>query len=122
MDTRVFYIRDASKFPVACVATTVIDETPGSSDLEIAYAVAIFNPKDSFDKVRGRQIAVGRLEKPRGYNPEHPFGGVQGYVRKERGAAKEILLQIAKNQRVPQRVREAAKYHASQWREEEVHG
>lgn len=105
MNIRVFYIRDASKFPVACVATRVIDERPGVKTPEIEFALAIHNPKDTFDKVRGREIAVGRLEKHK----------IQGYVGKEAGASKRILELIARDEKLPQRVREAAKYRAASY-------
>lgn len=53
---RHFFVRDASNFPVACVATDKTDHT-------IRYALSVCNPLD-FDKFeisRMRNIAKGRL-------------------------------------------------------------
>lgn len=111
MDIRVFYIRDVSKFPVACVATRVIDERPGVRTPEIEFSLAIHNPKDTFDKVRGREIAIGRLMKHK----------IQGYVGKEQGASKKILELIAADEHLPWRVREAAMLRVLTYKEK-VHG
>lgn len=96
MAIRVFFIRDASKFPVACVATEAEGET-------ISYALSVRNPIDAFDRKRGRSIAESRLG----------LGKIHGTVPREPGACREILLDIAGDEHLPKRVREAAGYRAS---------
>lgn len=96
MGIRVFFIRDASKFPVACVAT----EAEGES---ISYALSVRNPIDAFDRKRGRSVAEARLK----------MGKIHGNVPREPGACKEILMDIAGDAHLPKRVREAAEYRAS---------
>ena len=56
MEIKYFYIRDASYFPVTCVATTQVGN-------KIAYAWTTWNPKDKYNKQRARKIAEGRLRK-----------------------------------------------------------
>lgn len=98
MQTRVFYLRDANKFPVACVASRVVDSENLKTPI-IRYAISIHNPKDTFDRKRGREIAIGRLLK----------GKHIGWVHKQPGVKIEVLNEIARDPNIPQRVRDAAK-------------
>jgi len=89
-----FWLRDEHNNPVACVATKLGTEG-------IAFAVAIPNPKDRFDRTRGREIAVGRLEhgKPKMCTLEtgvHP--------------KQQVYALIAKDTNLSQRIRKAAQF------------
>jgi hypothetical protein len=56
-NVRMFYLRDSEKKPVVLVATDTVD------DSHIVYAVAIHNPKDSFDRAMAHTVVLGRLKK-----------------------------------------------------------
>lgn len=55
---RVFYLRDNTGFPVACVASQQRERV-------VEFAVAVYNPKYPCDRGMARQVAVGRLHKGR---------------------------------------------------------
>ena len=60
-NTRIFWLRDQAKRPVACIASRRDEEG------KFLFALAACSPKDIFDKARGRNIALGRLEKSNGH-------------------------------------------------------
>lgn len=94
---RVFYIRDSNKFPVACVAYTQV-----TAD-EVAYGLSIHNPKDSFNKVLGRSIAIGRLEKSK----EDEYIGLVKESDKHLIEA-SILSNIETKESIPVKIRKEA--------------
>ncbi len=51
---RVFYIRDDRGQPIACLAYQ-------ADGREVAYALSVLHPNDSFDRAMARRIALGRL-------------------------------------------------------------
>lgn len=53
---RVFYIRDASGRPIACVAYQ-----PSYDADEVLFAASYLHPNDAFDRALARRIALGRL-------------------------------------------------------------
>jgi hypothetical protein len=57
-----YWLRDERNNPVAVVASEDNKEAG-----VVNFSLAIFNPKDDFDKVRGRAIAEGRLQKGKRY-------------------------------------------------------
>ena len=64
--TRIFYLRDGKGFPIATVATDLLtksefDGREASTPLGVIYGIAVWNPKDKFDKALSRQIALGRM-------------------------------------------------------------
>lgn len=63
--TRVVYLRDERKFPIAAIALTRRREDPDA----VAVGVSIWNPKDAFNKALGRKIAVGRSQTLIGGRP-----------------------------------------------------
>lgn len=58
---RVFYIRDAERNPVGIVAYSVVDSPLTQSPVGVYFGASFLHPNDDFNKVRGRQIALGRL-------------------------------------------------------------
>jgi hypothetical protein len=110
---RHFYLRDAQKFPVACVASKVL-ELVGEGDARrpsrIAFAVSARNPKDTFSRDMARYVAYGRLQM-----------GLVAEVNVEEGQnVKRLILEKIANEPVKlkgsrdpmfmkQRVRNAAK-------------
>lgn len=56
--SRIFYLRNKDRHPVACVAINI-----NRLQQVIQYQYASLNPKDSFVKKVGRTIASGRLVK-----------------------------------------------------------
>lgn len=74
-NVRVFYLRDGKGFPVACVASMLIggSQRNENSPYLIRYALSIYNHSDRVKKpnefpflqARGREIAMGRLERAR---------------------------------------------------------
>jgi hypothetical protein len=61
------WLRDETRKPVACIAYSV--ENPPQNGKKtglgqfLRMGVSICNPKDQLDKLRGRQIALGRHDK-----------------------------------------------------------
>lgn len=94
---RVFWIRDASRRPVACVATT-LSSTEADT---VRFAIAIPNPRDKFDRARGRAIAEGRLSKP---HSRH-----LAWFVSPREAKRSVMEKIADDTTLPIRVRDAAR-------------
>ena len=63
---RIFYLRDGKGFPIATVATDLLMKSDlggheTSTPLGVIYGIAVWNPKDKFDKALSRQIALGRM-------------------------------------------------------------
>lgn len=56
--TSFVYLRDAKRFPVACLA---LHTTPESVNVHVG--VATYNPHDTFNRARARQISAGRMNK-----------------------------------------------------------
>lgn len=52
--TRLFYLRNEKRFPVACIATHK------NADGSIRYAISVWNPLDTFSKASGRTLAERR--------------------------------------------------------------
>lgn len=70
---RIYWLRNANRQPVACVASEVRQDNEGPT---IYFAVSTYNPVDKFDRALGRDIATGRLRKsidgiPYGINASH---------------------------------------------------
>ena len=91
MEIRHFWLRDERRNPVACVAIKLVDSG-------INYALAIPNPLDRFDKARGREIAVARVEK-----------GRVGFIYNPSRLKRSVMLAIAGEKALPSRVRRAAR-------------
>lgn len=94
---RWFYLRDESDFPVACIASRLNDPEAQTID----FALSIRNLKDEYDSGRGRDIAVGRLNK----NRTKHIKTVPRF-----GAKIFILTNIMEDKNVPMRIRAAAGY------------
>lgn len=62
--TKFYWLRDERNNPVAVIAS---DEEDGVGGKIVRFSLAIFNPKDDFDKARGRAVAEGRLNKKKAY-------------------------------------------------------
>jgi hypothetical protein len=58
---RVFYIRDEARNPVGIVAYSVVDSPLTKAPIGVYFGTSFLHPNDDFNKVRGRQIALGRL-------------------------------------------------------------
>lgn len=71
-NVRVFYLRDGKGFPVACVASMLLAVGENQPKL-VRYAMSVYNHSDRVKKpnefpflqARGREIALGRLERAR---------------------------------------------------------
>lgn len=74
-DPHVFFLRDGQNFPVACVASKVMEDGPWAQGT-IRFAVSVCNPLDRkvYDPKKARKIALGRLETPRKLVGEVPVG------------------------------------------------
>jgi hypothetical protein len=59
--TRIFYLRDETGFPIATVATDLLMTLEGVA-VGVVYGIAIWNPKDKFNKALSREIAIGRMD------------------------------------------------------------
>jgi hypothetical protein len=90
---RHFWLRDHVGFPMACIASTL------QPDSSIAFAIAITNPKDTFNRQRGREIAEGRLTK--GTSRTLPLPS-------DKPAKHYILSDVAADTGLPGKVRAAA--------------
>lgn len=55
-NVRIMYLRDNANRPVACLAIT-FQRSRG----EVLYNYTVQNPVDSYDKMLGRQLAIGRM-------------------------------------------------------------
>lgn len=96
---RIFFLRDAQRFPVACVASELMGET-------VFYAVSTHNPKDKFDRAFARKVALERLAMV----GDHVRGPkVVDAVPMEKGVKRAICMDILHKRPLhPQRTREAA--------------
>lgn len=56
--TRVFYVRDHNRFPIAAIAYAPCTGVGATGWLSIG--VSVWNPNDEFSKQKGRAIAEGR--------------------------------------------------------------
>lgn len=99
-DVRVFFLRDAKKFPVACVASRL-----NATKALVEFTISVRNPLDEFNRQRGRKIAEDRLTLNKGLH-------WVGFRPKQ--AKKDVLTLIASMTTLPVRVREAAKYQLTQ--------
>ena len=91
---RHFFLRDRSKFPVACVASEMKDDI-------VRFSLSIHNPMDIYSRSRGRMIAIERLKA----------GKVQGSVSfRPKMVKMDVLFALVKDVRLPLRVREAAQW------------
>jgi hypothetical protein len=90
--------------PIACIAY----ERHTDPDMEgmdyILFALSIGNPKDRFEKARGREIAAARLNK----STTVQEGFVLGEDAPSTEVVRVILEYIADSLKLPRRVREAA--------------
>lgn len=90
--------------PIACIAY----ERHTDPDMEgmdyILFALSIGNPKDRFEKSRGREIAAARLDK----SATMREGFVIGEDAPSTEVVRVILEYIADSTGLPRRVREAA--------------
>ena len=104
--TRIFYLRDKTNFPVACVASTVVDTQVGEeTQPQLHYGVSTHNPLDVYNKALARKMATIRLNSQ---SLPAKFGGVVACPDAKQ--AKETLLKaIKENTSVAQRARDAAK-------------
>ena len=116
---RVFFLRDAQRFPVACVASELVDNT-------VFYAVSTHNPKDKFSRAFARKVALERLAM---IGNTKRSTRVVDAVRMEKGVKKAICLEIVQKVKwlegrketipfFPQRTREAAQ----EWLNAHIHG
>jgi hypothetical protein len=64
---RVFFVRNKNKFPVACVASEVTKK--GDTEI-VRFSMSSYNPKDTFDRERAKEIAKHRLAKYMSLAPE----------------------------------------------------
>jgi len=66
-----FYLRDAQRFPVACIASLVDDHPEDENQVIVRYAMSVYNDSDRrqrpgefpYNQERARQIAEGRLKR-----------------------------------------------------------
>lgn len=56
-NTKIMYLRDASRRPFGCLAMKVDKKTN-----VVAYQFSVVHPKDTFDKQLAKTIATGRLD------------------------------------------------------------
>ena len=87
---RVFFLRDRTMFPVACLASEKIDTT-------IKVALSIHNPIDTFNRSRGRDIAEKRLQK----------GKLYAELSADRPKV-QLMWKLFNDKELPTRVRKAA--------------
>ena len=57
MDIRTMYLKNSKNRPAGCVVTRLSEDKKF-----VSYQVSTCNPRDSYNKVVGRAIAVGRLD------------------------------------------------------------
>lgn len=58
-----FYIRDANKFPLACVIVVPVEQIEHKDNaVTFAVGISVHNPNDRFDAALGRRIAAGRAD------------------------------------------------------------
>jgi hypothetical protein len=103
--------------PVACIASE-LDEYPDGK--KIRFAIVVHNPLDTFDRDEARSRAIARLEnrkmKPEDWaklEPKDPRKRpvVEYTLTVDReGAKQSILSALVADDKMPTRVREAAKY------------
>ena len=55
---RIFFLRDPKNFPVACVASEIVEL---GVDKSIEFAIACYNPDYPCDKKMAKAVAIGRL-------------------------------------------------------------
>ena len=61
-NVRFNWLRDAGNNPVAVIASGLLIDEKIMKPLSIHYALAIYNPKDKFNKALAKSIAEGRLK------------------------------------------------------------
>lgn len=103
MSHRFFYLRDSNKFPVACVVSTKNVQN------QVQFALSIHNPRDVFDRIRAKEIALERLRagKILGEVSFEPRSHIKTSIMTVI-AASEYMNHRAKPMRIPDRVRAAA--------------
>jgi hypothetical protein len=57
MDIRTMYLKNSKNRPAGCIVTRLSEDKKS-----VSYQVSTCNPRDSYNKVVGRAIAVGRLD------------------------------------------------------------
>lgn len=120
-NVKVFFIKNDADYPVACVASRLKDNDT------VEFAVSVWNPKDTFDRHLGHEIAVARLTK----------GKIVGQVPRNERVKLEILKYLASGPKVvwnsdktresgdhlPLRVQNAARYRMNIFQEKaHLHG
>jgi hypothetical protein len=97
---KIFYLRDERKFPVACVASELLD-----GGKTVRFAVATHNPADRFDRVRAREVAAGRLHKSK---------NIAEIARPEVRIKAAVVTAIMMDESLSTRTRDAARLWLSQ--------
>lgn len=111
---RIFFLRDKNQFPVACIASLLMEGG-------VQFAISVCNPLDEYDRHAARSIALKRLRT----------GSIAGSVDSGQGVKQRILQALktgkvalhgmeAKNQ-VPlsSRVRKAAQYRIKKYQDQQ---
>lgn len=91
---RIAHIRNSSKRPIATVATEFEKDV-------LKFGLSICSPADEWNRDRGREIAIGRLEK---HPIVVPVGEATG-----RNINKVLFETIAKDTLLPRRLRKIAR-------------
>lgn len=91
---RIFYIRDANRNPVGVMAYSLLRGNEDDTITGVYIGASFLHPNDNFDKLRGRQIALGRLR----HTPDFAF--VVGT-----SAITAALLQLIKSTSTPHRIK-----------------
>lgn len=103
---RWFYLRDANKRPVACIASEIVVANAGQEAVEYVYfAVSTHNPIDEFNRNTARDVAQGRLLSSLG----EPGWDHENKVLVGPGVKEAILKKLASTKSMPQRTKDAAK-------------
>ena len=102
---RVFFLRDATRFPIACVASEKVEDL-------ILYALSICNPKDKkvFDRRRARTIAEERMKLVLSSTVREKVTQFSGYVRAEGNIKRALMQELEADSTMPNQVRAAAEY------------
>jgi len=98
-EPKIFYLRDASGAPVACVASKAAEH---GERIHVHYAVSIVNPLDAhvFSKEKAKMIALGRLKTPRRFAGQFPI----------QPAVKHVIMQKLVEPTWPEHVQKAAEH------------
>lgn len=98
---RVFYIRDANRNPVGIVAYSVVENIHTGMPAGVFFGTSFLHPNDDFNKVRGRQIALGRLRQA----PDYAFiNGAATILR-------AVLLGVLRAEETPRRIKKILLQH-----------